>query len=194
MTLLCELAYKYCTDKGVGKATIGHSYTPFYYELLKDKRETIKKVLELGTGTPDTMRIEGYKVGGGLRMWRDFFPNAQIYGADIRPDSVFKEDRIESFLCDLSKRDNLLELIDKTGTDIDLLVDDASHLVDQQILAVLTLMPLLKKDVIYVIEDIIFLQPIRRAVGSYYNIYEPTFPNPRSHDDRLIILSNKERL
>jgi hypothetical protein len=190
-TPLCDLAYRYCTDKGVGRATIGHSYTSFYYDLFKDKRESIKKVLELGTGTPDTMKIEGYQVGGGLRMWRDFFPNAQIYGADIRPDSVFKDDRIETFLCDLSRKDDLLDLINKTGTDVDVLIDDASHKKEHQILAALTLMPLLKKDVIYIIEDIYFLHPIRWELRHSYNIYEPKFPSPRSRNDRLIIVSHR---
>ena len=192
VTPLCQLAYKYGTDKCQGIGTLPHSYTPFYYELLKDKQNSIKKVLELGTGTPKTMRIDGYVTGAGLRMWRDFFPNAQIYGADILRDSVFKEDRIESFLCDLSKEKHLLELIAKTGTDIDLVIDDASHEINDVVLAVLTLMPLLKKDVIYVIEDIKYFLSIRKILQPYYNLYEPTLIDKTSRRDRLVIVSRKE--
>lgn len=191
MTPLCELAFKYRSDKCPFVGTLPHSYTPFYYELLKDKRESIKKVVELGTGTPDTMILDKYITGAGLRMWRDFFPNAMVYGADIKPESVFTDDRIETFQYDLSKKENLLELISKTGTDVDLFIDDASHKRDDQILAALTLMPLFKKDVIYIIEDIKFLQPIRWALRPYYNIYEPRFPNPTSRGDRLIVVSHK---
>lgn len=39
---LTELAVKYGTDRHPGAK---HSYTPFYYSLLKDRRESIKKSL-----------------------------------------------------------------------------------------------------------------------------------------------------
>lgn len=52
-TELCEIAYKYGTDKC---PAVKHSYTPFYYQLLKDKRQSVKKVLELGVGRLGTMR------------------------------------------------------------------------------------------------------------------------------------------
>lgn len=43
MTELCELAYKYGTDKC---PQIKHFYTPYYYKLFKDRRLSVKKVLE----------------------------------------------------------------------------------------------------------------------------------------------------
>ena len=43
-TDLCKLAYKYGTDKC---PQLKHSYTPFYYQLLKSKRQKIKKILEM---------------------------------------------------------------------------------------------------------------------------------------------------
>ena len=42
ITELCKLAYKYGTDKC--PQVNGAYYTPFYFELLKDKRETFCKV------------------------------------------------------------------------------------------------------------------------------------------------------
>jgi len=39
-TPLCKLAFEYKTDKC---PKIKHVYTPFYYELLKDRKNTIKK-------------------------------------------------------------------------------------------------------------------------------------------------------
>jgi hypothetical protein len=32
---------------------------------------------------------EGYKPGGTLRSWREFFPNATIYGIDVQPETQF---------------------------------------------------------------------------------------------------------
>jgi len=96
-TPLCEIAYKYKTDKC---PQIKHAYTPYYYELLKDKRNKVKKVLEFGVET-----------GASLRMWRDFFPNAKIYGADILKKWIFQEDRIKTYLCDENDEEQVKKLI-----------------------------------------------------------------------------------
>ena len=152
LTELCKIAQKYGTDKYP-------SYTPFYYELLKDKRESFRKILELGTGCQRKMpHVFEYKSGASLYMWRDFFPKAQIYGADIFTDAMVKnEERIETFLCDERKEKHLLKLLQKTGRDIDLFIDDAYHHPRFQLFLFHTVMPLLKKDVIYIIEDALYL-------------------------------------
>jgi len=150
-TPLCELAYKHGTDKC---PQIRHSYTPLYYELFKDRRGSVKKVLELGVGFVGSMPwVKHYKVGASLYMWRDFFPNAQIYGADVVPETVFKDERIETFLCNEKEPGDLEKLIEKTGSDIDLFVDDGVHRAKWQIIVCKTLMPLLGKNVTYIIED-----------------------------------------
>ena len=70
-TPLCELAYLYKTDKC---PQIAHAYTPYYYELLKDKRESFKKVVELGIGYEWRNSPEGYKRGASLYMWETSSP------------------------------------------------------------------------------------------------------------------------
>jgi len=153
LTELCELAYKYGTDKC---PQIGHNYTPVYYELLKDKKYVFKKILELGIGSSKTMQWtpEHYQVGASLRMWRDFFPNAHIYGVDIDESTLFEDDRITTMLVNTNRRNQMLDLIKKIGLDIDLVIDDAGHNSIIQLRAFRILMPLLgKKDVLYIIED-----------------------------------------
>lgn len=187
-TELCKIGYKYGTDKC---PEIYHSYTPFYYELLKDKRQSVKKVLELGVGYLETMPWNStYQRGASLYMWRDFFPNAQIYGADILPKVMFKDERIETFLCDETKKEDLIKLIKKTGSDIDLFIDDGSHAMKDQIFACLNIMPLLKKDVIYIIEDVEFPIEITNALGKYVSQTVQFRTGPRS-DDTLIIVGHK---
>lgn len=195
-TELCKIAYKYGTDKC---PKIHHSYTPFYYEFLKNKQQSIKKVLELGVGRPTDMvwrRSRHYQMGASLYMWRDFFPNAQIYGADILPETVFRDDRIETFLCDERKKKDMEALIEKTGSDIDLFIDDGSHATRHQIFACLTLMPLLKKDVIYIIEDVKHPDTLKKALNEY-DCYMPDLiciqarrRNPRK-DNLIMIVKNK---
>ncbi len=193
-TELCKIAYKYGTDKC---PEIHHPYTPFYYEFLKDKQQSIKKVLELGVGYPINMPwSQHYRTGASLYMWRDFFPNAQIYGADILPETVFRDDRIEVLLCDERNKKDLEALIEKTGSDIDLFIDDGSHAPKHQIFACLTLMPLLKKGVIYIIEDVTHPGTLKRAL-SEYDCYIPDLTHiqrrrrNRLNDDLIMIVKNK---
>ena len=186
-TELCRLAYKYGTDKC---PQIRHFYTEFYYKLLKDKKESIKKVLELGTGCFETMSTcPNYITGASLHMWRDFFPNAQIYGVDILPETVFKKNRIETFQYDATSKEDLINLVNKTGSDIDLFIDDGSHNPKHQIFACLTLMPLFKRDVIYIIEDV--GDPNIVNYLKDYDCHNVRKSKMRESHDRLIVVKNK---
>ena len=186
-TELCELALTYGSDKC---PQIKHHYTPVYFDLFGKRRKTVKKVLEIGVGDlahmPDS---PNYKVGGNLYMWRDFFPNAQIYGADILPELVFEVGRIKTLKCDQSKKEDLEKLIEQTGRDIDLFIDDASRRPEGQVFTCLTLMPLLKKEVTYVIEDVIDLGIMEKL--NRYDCQYTRFRNKSSWDDRLIVVRNK---
>ncbi len=191
MTPLCEIAFKYGTDKC---PEIYHSYTPFYYDLLKDKRDSIKKVLELGIGYPGNMQhcSLNYRTGASLYMWRDFFPNAQIYGIDINPNTIFNDERIETFLCNARYRRNLRILVKENCSDADLFIDDGSHIKSNQIRTCLTLMPLFKKDVIYIIEDAKRADDIKIVLNENgYNCQIFKFPDIRQIDDNIIIVKNK---
>lgn len=190
-TILCRMAYKYGADKN---PQLKHSYTPFYYELLKEKRESTKKVLELGVGyhqaIPHIVSLnETYPRGASLYMWREFFPNAQIYGADIRPETIFEDERIKTYLCDERIKADLVRLIENTGSDIDLFVDDGSHHLSDQVFTCLTLMPLLKKDVIYVIEDVTHSRKLAKAL-SEYECWVPQI-SKLGGDDQLVVVKNK---
>lgn len=178
LTPLCKIAVKYGTDKC---PQIKHPYTPFYYELLKDKRESIKKVLEIGIDK-----------GASLLMWRDFFPNAQIFGVDILPEALYNSERIKSYLYDQSKASDVLELIRNIGSDIDLIIDDGSHRKEDQIFTCKTIMPLVKKDIIYIIEDV----PNSNLVAQALREYNCIIPDLKRvyRDDKLVIVRNKNNI
>ncbi len=166
---LTKLAIKYGTDKW-GK----HHYTPHYHKLFKKRRNNIKKVLEIGVGE-----------GLGLFMWRDYFPKAQIYGAEIDPNRVFEEYRIKVFPCDQANKDNLLDLLSLIGINIDLVVDDGSHKPEDQVFTALTILQLLKKGAYYIIEDVAdmsIVQPLSEKYATY------TIKCGDRYDDMLIII------
>jgi hypothetical protein len=65
---LLELVDNSLTDKNTT-----HSYLELYQNLLSNKKFTAKNVLEVGIAS-----------GGSIKLWHDFFPNATIYGLDIK--------------------------------------------------------------------------------------------------------------
>jgi hypothetical protein len=139
LTPLCELALKYGTDKYPW-------YTPFYDSLLRDRRDSVRRVLEIGIGTIEAMsHVPDYKPGASLRMWRDYFPNAEIQGIDVDERVLFSEDRITT---------GLSVAIEDNTSPFDLIVDDASHLERHQIHSVNSFIPFVQPDGFYIIEDV----------------------------------------
>lgn len=157
ITPLCQLGAKYVSDKS---PLVHHSYTPYYYEIMNPVRKKVKKFFEIGIGFPGTMlhipedMWRKYKIGASFFMWRDFFPNAQIYGCDIKPEIIIKEDRIETFVCSQADSGKLCDLFQKLGGDFDFIIDDGSHEVGHQIISAIALVPYLTPDGLYVIEDV----------------------------------------
>lgn len=141
---LDKLAWKYKTDK---TPLINHHYTETYHKLFKNLE--VKKMLEIGIGHNEKgengyMGISDYKFGASLYVWRDYFPNAQIFGCDIKKDIIFNEDRIHCYECDQSKSESLMQLINKIGGDFDIIIDDGSHVTEHQIISAKTLLPFVK--------------------------------------------------
>lgn len=177
MDKLTELAIKYGADKW-GK----HHYTPVYYDLFKDRREKVKKVLEIGVGE-----------GASLRMWQDFFPNALIYGADNQDNRIFKEDRIEVIGCDQSKYKDILNVVglvlsrDPFQGEIDLIIDDGSHKSSDQIFSCLTVAKRLlgKQYLTYIIEDVAEPEIVDILKDAEYDA--KLINCGERHDDNLII-------
>lgn len=153
LTPLCHLANKYQTDKGGRDGTYAgvqggtcHEYTPIYWDLLHEKREQVKVVLEIGVNS-----------GASLRVWEEFFPKAQIIGLDIRRECLFNEGRIRCFYADQSNPESLRAALLEAGAGFpcfDLIVDDGSHEHDHILTSLTTLAPFLSWDGIYVVEDI----------------------------------------
>ncbi len=49
-----------------------HSYLPLYERLLNSKKETAKNTVGIGI-----------ECGGRIKLWSDYFTNANVYGIDI---------------------------------------------------------------------------------------------------------------
>lgn len=194
MTELCDIAFRYRTDKC---PKIRHSYTEAYHKLFKDNRNEIKKVFEMGIGFPETMSHveraigEPHIVGASLYMWRDYFPNAKIYGADWDPRGIFEADRIKTYLCDERYPQDVKAVINDVGTDIDIFIDDGEHKCEVQILLAKTVLPMLRKDVIYIIEDSHSVGRIIRKLGHLGYEGRSLKLSRTGYRENLIIVKNK---
>jgi SAM-dependent methyltransferase len=139
---------------GSDKSTI-HNYHLVYGAILADT-STLKAVLEIGLGTNhrDVVSHMGSRgrPGASLRAFRDFLPNAQIFGADIDRRVLFTEERIQTSWVDQTRPETVDAL--PVPDDLDLIIDDGLHTPNANI-AVLTLaMRKLRPGGSVVIEDI----------------------------------------
>ncbi len=187
MTRLCELAEKYGCDK---TASIFHDYTTFYDSLLRDRK--VKRVLEIGIGNMACMsHMKEYKPGASLRMWRDYFPGAEIWGVDNDPGVMFQESDIHTTYCDQSAGVSLSYVARLLGGKFDLILDDGSHQLEHQALTANMLVPrLLSPTGVYVIEDVIWRKEL------YSLLPFPTevkiFNLKRTPDDCLFIIEGSK--
>ena len=143
---LTDLANKYGTDKGtkVGRAL---GYTAFYEEMFGDLRGKPIRLLEIGVHDP---RFPG----ASLKMWEEYFPNAEIFGIDIIDCRKFDTERVRTFQVDQGDRGKLVKFVSESGGDFDIVVDDGSHRCADVLTSLGVLFPAVKLGGIYFIEDI----------------------------------------
>ncbi len=159
---LCDI---YGSDKGELLKGVhpyrwaSHTYADFYSRLFSHCRNSVKNVFECGLGTnnpnlPSSMGVSG-KPGASLRVWRDFFPNAMVYGADIDKDILFEEDRIKTFYIDQLDPEVIKKFWDTVGSvNFDFMIDDGLHTFEAGSTLFLHSIDRLTNDGIYIIEDI----------------------------------------
>jgi hypothetical protein len=140
---LNKLAEIYQTDK-IGN----HCYTPHYASHLKKFKYDRIKLLEIGVGGYENLH-EG---GNSLRMWKKYFPFGKIFSIDLFDKSSLQENRIKIF-CGSQIDTNFLEKITNKIGEIDIIIDDGSHINEHVIETFKMLFPKLKNGGIYVVED-----------------------------------------
>lgn len=143
MNELQILGEKYGTDKhDKDHSFAGRTYLHVYDSFFKNKKDSVTEFLEIGV-----------LYGNSLKMWRDYFPNAQIWGIDIDP-TINKNhgDRIKIITgSQINKND--LDIV-SNGKEIDIVIDDGSHLNDHIIESYKILWPRIKPGGLYCIEDL----------------------------------------
>jgi hypothetical protein len=158
MNELIKLFEKYKLDK------LNNNYHNLYFNLLNDKKEIYKNILEIGIGTIDETKPssmfyyknnfqQDYTFGNSLRVWRDYFKNANIYGIDIDENTMFEEDRIKTYCSSSMDKDTMDNILSKLP-ELDMVVDDGLHTMEANLETLKIVFPYLKNGGIYVIEDV----------------------------------------
>lgn len=135
-----------------------HTYADYYSKLFSHCNNYIHHVFECGLGTnklnmPSSMGLKG-KPGASLRVWRDFFPNATIIGADIDSDILFEEDRIKTFYVDQTSVESISNLWLKIPGKFDIMIDDGLHTFHAGRILFENSVQKLSDNGIYIIEDV----------------------------------------
>lgn len=148
MRTLSEIAKKYPTDKDFTH----NYYSTVYEQYFSPIKDEVKLVCEIGIG--GFWDAANWRPGNSLKVWRDYFPNAEILGLDIvRHDNINDLDRITIDWLDQSKRDLVIEYSSKLNN-YDFIIDDGSHNVYDQQITLAHFFKSLKPGGIYVLEDL----------------------------------------
>jgi len=162
MALLFDLADKYGTDKRFSD----HAYVIFYEKLMEPKRMTTNKMLEIGYGS-----------GASIRMWMDYFPNADIYcmeycgeeHKDVWHNPSLDIPDMELIVGDSTKPESWVDV----PNNLDFIIDDGSHFPEHQIKTFLNGFPHVKSGGLYFIEDLHC--GFEEAYGATSRVYDWVF-------------------
>jgi glycosyltransferase involved in cell wall biosynthesis len=157
---LCRIMTEQGSDKGAG----WHNYTLLYDFLLRPRRYETERLFELGIGAidpqvPPNIGISG-RPGASLRAWRQYFPQAYIFGADIDKRSLFSEERISCYYVDQTNDQEIESLWQMISPprQFDVMIDDGLHTFSANSCFMRNSIKMLRKYGFYVIEDIIHTQ------------------------------------
>lgn len=204
-TRMCRIMTKCGSDKGSHR---WHNYTTIYSALLSSHRKQPLRIFELGIGTTNpalasTMGANG-QPGASLRGWRDLFPNALVYGADIDRDILFSEKRIKTFYCDQCDNAAIRQLWVQAelGDPMDIIIDDGLHTLEGNTSFLEASLGRVRPGGLYVIEDL-----PRETVGIWRTrieaVYSKQFPDYdfavvelpiecNSYDNNLLVVRRRK--
>ena len=126
-----------------------HSYLPLYQKLLINKKETAKNVLEVGIWR-----------GGSIKLWSDFFTNANVYGLDIMHiDNVWEEIKNNEKIIlhtssDAYDNDFFINNFLNKNIKFDFMLDDGPHTLESMKQFIKLYSQIMTDDGMLIIEDV----------------------------------------
>lgn len=138
--LLDNLAIECETDK----CSQCHNYTEVYSKYLAPFKDKKIKFLEIGIYT-----------GCSVKLWEKYFSQAELHFMDITFEHIkYHTTRSTYHLGDQQNPADLFRIMNQTGGDFDVIIDDGGHAMQQQITSFKVLFPYVKSGGLYIIEDL----------------------------------------
>ena len=133
-----------------------HSYAELYQDNLAGIKYNNLDILEIGLAK-----------GDGIASFYFYFPKSNIIGVDNNPFRIrYKSNRIRNVYVDISSSKVLKNLTNHLNKKFDLIIEDCSHRLIDQILCFSQNFKNLKKGGIYIVEDLNFPE--------IHEMYNPT--------------------
>lgn len=159
--LLQSLGIAHGTDKyNIEHTFDNRSYLDVYEQYFSEYRLKPLTLVEIGV-----------KNGASLRMWKSYFPNAEVIGIDIDPScEVHAEERIRILIGSQDDPRVLEEVLAMCDGGPDIVIDDGSHINAHVITTFTHLFPHVRPNGMYAIEDL---------GSSYDDLSHPRHPEYR---------------
>jgi len=143
---LTKLSSKYKCDK----SDKNHRYTPLYNNLFEELRNEKFTFIEFG-----------YGVGNSCKMWMEYFNKAKMICIDNGPNPTddlirkyIKEGRIEYLSSDQIDKEKIKKNVLNKYKEFPFIIDDASHVPEDQQFTLSFCFPYISKGGYYIIEDL----------------------------------------
>jgi glycosyltransferase involved in cell wall biosynthesis len=195
---LCKIAMHFNSDKCPysQNTTSGHRhpYTPIYDDLFSSLRDEEINVAEIGIEKNDSINI-----------WRRYFPLAKIYGYEYNDDYIQNAENqnlidVQYVKMNIQDESSIQSGLDQVGVKYNVIVEDSTHIFEDQIRFIKKSINYLNEGGILVIEDIFrnrseedykkellevekYFSEITFITAEHENRYSPGWDN-----DKLIVL------
>jgi cephalosporin hydroxylase len=123
-----------------------HGYSKFYEKVFLEFKDKKINVLEIGSF-----------YGNASAAMFFYFRNANIFGADINPDMFnYNSKRMTSFFVNSSSTSSIQKNIIDKKIKYKIIIEDASHMLKDQIISLFYLFPILESGGYFIVEELDF--------------------------------------
>jgi hypothetical protein len=202
ITDLCIFGTTYPTDKSPynkDPSLHKHAYTSIYNLLFSHIRYNNIKFGEIGI-------LDNHS----MMCWRKFFPNAKLYGFEYYNHKIHKalKDKINcSYInINVTNRESITNAFDLAENNFDILIDDSTHIFDDQINIIDVAYKYLNPGAFLIIEDIYLSYDEKKYcqklshLSSFFSSATFIFANhdlkhsPGWDNDKLLVLHRNNKL